>query len=64
MINCVICGKKLNGYGNNAEPVKMGLCCDDCNIKVVVPQRLKQLYAEKERSKEDERRQKLTGTRR
>lgn len=38
---CVICGKEFEGYGNNAQPVKDGLCCDECNMKVVIPERLK-----------------------
>ena len=44
-MKCVICGEKISGHGNNADPVKRGCCCDDCNIKVVVPERLKKLYA-------------------
>ncbi len=36
---CVICKKEYDGYGNNAEPVKKGLCCDDCNENVVIPKR-------------------------
>lgn len=39
---CVICGKEFEGYGNNAQPVKDGLCCDECNAKEVIPARLKQ----------------------
>lgn len=38
---CVICGKEIEGYGNNAAPVKDGRCCDDCHYSVVVPARLK-----------------------
>ena len=38
---CVICGKEFEGYGNNAQPVKDGMCCDECNQKVVIPARLK-----------------------
>ena len=38
---CVICGKEFEGYGNNAQPVKDGLCCDECNQKEVIPARLK-----------------------
>ena len=38
---CVLCGKEFEGYGNNAQPVKDGLCCDECNMKVVIPARLK-----------------------
>lgn len=37
---CVICGKEFEGYGNNAQPVKAGFCCDDCNKDVVIPARL------------------------
>ena len=37
---CCICGRKLNGYGNNAYPIKEGMCCDNCNIKFVVPARM------------------------
>lgn len=38
---CCICGEELFGYGNNAEPYKKGRCCDACNIKFVIPARLK-----------------------
>ena len=37
---CVICGREFNGYGNNAEPVKTGRCCDECNLNVVIPERI------------------------
>lgn len=37
---CCICERKLNGYGNNAYPIKEGMCCDNCNIKFVVPARM------------------------
>lgn len=34
---CPICGKTFIGYGNNPYPVaKDGLCCDDCNMWVIV----------------------------
>lgn len=36
---CSICGKNYEGYGNNAQPVNNGRCCDECNIKIVVPRR-------------------------
>lgn len=32
---CCICGEQIVGYGNSAEPVKSGRCCDKCNITVV-----------------------------
>lgn len=38
---CVLCKKKYIGYGNNAEPIKKGQCCDDCNSIKVVPERIK-----------------------
>ena len=37
---CCICGKKLDGFGNNAEPVKEGICCDSCNANFVIPGRI------------------------
>ena len=39
---CVICGKEFQGYGNNAEPVEKGKCCDNCNRNVVIPARLEE----------------------
>lgn len=33
---CVICGQEFEGFGNNAEPLAHGLCCDECNEKVVL----------------------------
>jgi DNA-directed RNA polymerase subunit RPC12/RpoP len=39
---CVICGKEFSGYGNNPWPVKSrGKCCDECNLNIVIPARLK-----------------------
>lgn len=46
MIECSICGDKLskdiNGFSNshNPEPVTDGRCCDECNLKVVLPYRI------------------------
>jgi hypothetical protein len=38
---CSICFNTLNSeFGNNAEPVNNGRCCDICNITVVIPARL------------------------
>lgn len=38
---CCFCGLPFYGYGNNAEPViKNGVCCDECNLKKVIPARL------------------------
>ena len=35
MINCSICKEDFEGYGNNAQPVNNGICCDDCNTLVI-----------------------------
>lgn len=41
---CCICGKEIEGEGNNPEPVKSeGVCCDECNENVVISARLSQL---------------------
>lgn len=37
---CCVCGKEFIGYGNNASPVKKGVCCDYCNTNFVVPARI------------------------
>jgi len=40
MNKCVICNKRFEGKGNNAEPVATGICCDMCNMSKVIPARL------------------------
>lgn len=37
---CSICGKEYQGFGNNAQPVNNGRCCDKCNSNAVIPARL------------------------
>jgi len=39
---CCFCNEKIDGYGNNPEPVAEGelKCCDKCNYDVVVPARI------------------------
>ena len=45
-MKCCLCGNQIlvenSGWaqGNNAQPVKDGRCCDECNIRVVIPFRL------------------------
>lgn len=51
MKKCCICGKRYEGYGNNALPVMEGRCCDYCNGVVVIPGRLRR-WNEKDRMKE------------
>lgn len=41
---CSICGKEYSGWGNNAEPINEGRCCDDCNASAVIPARLEMLF--------------------
>lgn len=41
-LKCCICGKEINGHGNNPYPVKDdGRCCAECNATVVIPERIK-----------------------
>lgn len=45
---CCFCKKKTTGYGNNPAPVLYnGLCCDKCNMEIVIPARLKLLLNNK-----------------
>lgn len=37
---CSICGKKYEGFGNNAQPINKGRCCNDCNRDFVIPMRV------------------------
>lgn len=40
---CCLCNIPFNGYGNNPAPLKdKGICCDKCNILVII-ERLKRL---------------------
>ena len=39
---CVLCGKHINGHGNNPAPLAdEGKCCDECNKTKVIPARMK-----------------------
>lgn len=33
---CCLCGNKFFGYGHNAEPLQNGVCCDECNVDVIM----------------------------
>lgn len=39
-MKCCICGKEIDGYGNSVSPLNGSKCCDDCNLRVVVPLRI------------------------
>lgn len=41
---CCICGANYGGYGNNAEPVASGRCCNDCNAEVIIPARISMMF--------------------
>jgi hypothetical protein len=40
---CVLCEKQFLGWGNNAEPLSDGICCNQCFNEVIFPQRNLQL---------------------
>ena len=46
---CSICGQKYKGYGNNAQPVNDGRCCDKYNATIVVPRRIQDSINRKEK---------------
>lgn len=48
MPTCSICGKHYEGYGNNAQPINNGRCCDNCNVTIVVPRRMQDYKNRKE----------------
>ena len=37
---CSICKEDFEGYGNNAQPVNDGVCCNDCNMMYVIKRRI------------------------
>ena len=45
-MDCCICGRPIEtdaygwGGGNNAYPIKDGRCCNHCNDKRVMPERI------------------------
>lgn len=48
-MKCCICKKEFNGYGNNPYPLRTtGVCCDECNILVVL-ERLRLLHDSKDK---------------
>ena len=41
-MKCCMCEKTINNFGNNPYPVKEeGMCCDECNMKYVIPERMR-----------------------
>ena len=39
-MKCSICKEDFEGFGNNAQPVNDGICCDTCNLSHVIVRRL------------------------
>ena len=43
-MECDICNNWIDDeFGNNAEPIFKGKCCDECNGVFVIPARLNEL---------------------
>ena len=40
---CSICEENYIGYGNNAQPINDGECCDSCNTIVITTRTLQSL---------------------
>lgn len=59
-MKCCICGKEIEGYGNNPSPVKdEGECCDSCNMRYVITARLgRLLFNERKEEKEESKNEK------
>ena len=51
---CVLCGKRIRGYGSSADPVKDGRCCDKCHVSVVIPARIRTVKESKEQKERSE----------
>ena len=46
-MKCCICGVKIDGFGNNSFPVAKDeekVCCDECNLRYVIPARIMRKY--------------------
>ena len=41
-MNCSICNEKIEGFGNNAQPINNGRCCNECNTLVII-ERIKEM---------------------
>lgn len=40
-MKCCFCNRDAGKYGNNAQPITEGKCCDYCNSTYVLPERLR-----------------------
>lgn len=46
MKKCIFCHGEIHFGGNNAEPLKDGVCCNLCNIRYVIPYRMRLMKGE------------------
>ena len=53
-MKCIICNKEAGKFGNNSLPIIEGRCCDDCNMRLVVPMRIRINYLCEQISKDVE----------
>ena len=53
LLTCCLCHKKYTGFGNNAQPLATGLCCDACNFRRVLPARISQIIISEGASKKE-----------
>jgi hypothetical protein len=49
---CSICGLEYRGFGNNADPINDGRCCDKCDNAVVIPARIVAIYRAEKKARE------------
>lgn len=55
-MTCSICGGDIDVHpgsnwtrGHNAQPVNDGRCCTECNTHVVLPARIRRIYASQQK---------------
>ena len=46
---CSICGGAIVGFGNDAQPINDGRCCDQCNAERIIPAQRMRVAAAKNR---------------
>ena len=39
-MKCCLCNEDAGKYGNNADPITNGRCCDLCDLEFVIPERI------------------------
>ena len=45
---CCFCGADYGRYGNNAQPLFDGRCCNNCNTEMVIPARISMMFGAEE----------------